>query len=221
MPPWAGLTELGEAVTGYRLGSGVGTGDPVEGEPPGGCPQPAPRQQVPGAPRVPERLRLDIAAGDGTGEVHEGDARDQAVQGGVFDNGPGARRALRDASIDPDKGARRSRGPAHGGGQGFLQFGEGGLDVTPERDVSGNAHGCVKARHLFGCQGDRRQGGRRVNEVAPSGPALGPHRETRPDQGLQVAPLHALDYVDLPGGHWPMWAQPAGLADALVAIATR
>jgi hypothetical protein len=33
--------------------------------------------------------------------------------------------------------------------------------------------------------------------------------------------LHNLDYVDLPGGHWPMWAQPAELADVLVSIATR
>lgn len=33
--------------------------------------------------------------------------------------------------------------------------------------------------------------------------------------------LHDLDYVDLPGGHWPMWAQPAELADVLVSIATR
>jgi hypothetical protein len=33
--------------------------------------------------------------------------------------------------------------------------------------------------------------------------------------------LRDLDYVDLPGGHWPMWAQPAELADVLVSIATR
>jgi pimeloyl-ACP methyl ester carboxylesterase len=33
--------------------------------------------------------------------------------------------------------------------------------------------------------------------------------------------LHNLDYVDLPGGHWPMWAQPAALADVLVSVATR
>ncbi|HEY3547436.1 MAG TPA: alpha/beta hydrolase [Propionicimonas sp.] len=36
-----------------------------------------------------------------------------------------------------------------------------------------------------------------------------------------ILELHDLDYVDLPGGHWPMWAQPAELADVLVAIATR
>ena len=33
--------------------------------------------------------------------------------------------------------------------------------------------------------------------------------------------LHDLDYVDLPGGHWPMWAQPEALAACLVAIAAR
>jgi hypothetical protein len=36
-----------------------------------------------------------------------------------------------------------------------------------------------------------------------------------------ILELHDLDYVDLPGGHWPMWAQPAELADVLVSIATR
>ena len=33
--------------------------------------------------------------------------------------------------------------------------------------------------------------------------------------------LHDLDFVDLPGGHWPMWAQPEALADVLVAVAGR
>jgi pimeloyl-ACP methyl ester carboxylesterase len=33
--------------------------------------------------------------------------------------------------------------------------------------------------------------------------------------------LHDLDYVDLPGGHWPMWAQPERLAACLVSIAAR
>jgi pimeloyl-ACP methyl ester carboxylesterase len=33
--------------------------------------------------------------------------------------------------------------------------------------------------------------------------------------------LRNLDYVDLPGGHWPMWAQPHALADVLVSIANR
>jgi len=33
--------------------------------------------------------------------------------------------------------------------------------------------------------------------------------------------LHDLDYVDLPGGHWPMWAQPEALANCLVSIAAR
>ena len=36
-----------------------------------------------------------------------------------------------------------------------------------------------------------------------------------------ILELHDLDYVDLPGGHWPMWAQPAGLAEVLGSIATR
>jgi pimeloyl-ACP methyl ester carboxylesterase len=36
-----------------------------------------------------------------------------------------------------------------------------------------------------------------------------------------ILELHDLDYIDLPGGHWPMWAQPAELADVLVSIATR
>jgi len=36
-----------------------------------------------------------------------------------------------------------------------------------------------------------------------------------------ILELHDLDYVDLPGGHWPMWAQPAELADVLASIATR
>ena len=33
--------------------------------------------------------------------------------------------------------------------------------------------------------------------------------------------LHDLDHVDLPGGHWPMWAQPAALAGCLASIAAR
>jgi len=33
--------------------------------------------------------------------------------------------------------------------------------------------------------------------------------------------LHNLDYVDLPGGHWPMWAQPEALAACLLSIAAR
>jgi pimeloyl-ACP methyl ester carboxylesterase len=31
--------------------------------------------------------------------------------------------------------------------------------------------------------------------------------------------LHDLDFVDLPGGHWPMWAQPDALAARLHEIA--
>ncbi len=33
--------------------------------------------------------------------------------------------------------------------------------------------------------------------------------------------LRDLDFVDLPGGHWPMWAQPEALAGVLVSIAGR
>ena len=33
--------------------------------------------------------------------------------------------------------------------------------------------------------------------------------------------LRDLDYVDLPGGHWPMWAQPEALAAVLLSIAAR
>ncbi len=33
--------------------------------------------------------------------------------------------------------------------------------------------------------------------------------------------LHDPDYVDLPGGHWPMWAQPEALAACLLSIAAR
>jgi pimeloyl-ACP methyl ester carboxylesterase len=33
--------------------------------------------------------------------------------------------------------------------------------------------------------------------------------------------LHDLDYVDLPGGHWPMFAQPAALAACLVRVSGR
>jgi len=33
--------------------------------------------------------------------------------------------------------------------------------------------------------------------------------------------LHDLDYVDLPGGHWPMWAQPEALAHCLASRASR
>ena len=33
--------------------------------------------------------------------------------------------------------------------------------------------------------------------------------------------LNDLDYLDLPGGHWPMWAQPEALAACLVTIASR
>jgi pimeloyl-ACP methyl ester carboxylesterase len=50
-----------------------------------------------------------------------------------------------------------------------------------------------------------------VRELAGTGdPMFGPTRE-----------LRDLDYVDLPGGHWPMWARPAALAGVLVSIATR
>jgi pimeloyl-ACP methyl ester carboxylesterase len=33
--------------------------------------------------------------------------------------------------------------------------------------------------------------------------------------------LRDLDFVELPGGHWPMWAQPERLAAVLLAIAAR
>lgn len=36
-----------------------------------------------------------------------------------------------------------------------------------------------------------------------------------------ILELHDLGYVDLPGGHWPMFAQPSGLAECLEGILAR
>ncbi|KAE8766032.1 alpha/beta fold hydrolase [Georgenia thermotolerans] len=36
-----------------------------------------------------------------------------------------------------------------------------------------------------------------------------------------VAELVAVEYIDLPTGHWPMWSRPADLADVIAAAATR